>query len=63
MSLVGAVIFSTYFPSLNDMVLILAVGITTVYFMGNISDTKTVDLINSTKENGISLEMIKLDSR
>lgn len=62
MSLVGAVIFSTYFPSLNDMVLILAVGITTVYFMGNISDTKTVDLINSTKENGISLEMIKLES-
>jgi deoxycytidylate deaminase len=61
-SLVGAVIFSTYFPSLNDMVLILAVGITTVYFMGNISDTKTVDLINSTKENGISLEMIKLES-
>lgn len=62
MSLVGAVIFSTYFPSLNDMVLIIAVGITTVYFMGNISDTKTVDLINSTKENGISLEMIKLES-
>jgi len=61
-SLAGAVIFSTYFPSLNDMVLILAVGITTVFFMGNISDTKTVDLINCTKENGIPLEMIKLES-
>jgi hypothetical protein len=43
------------------MVLILAVGITTVFFMGNISDTKTVDLINCTKENGIPLEMIKLE--
>jgi hypothetical protein len=60
-SLAGSVIFSTYFPSLSDMVLILAVGVLTVYFMGEISDTKTVDLINCTKENGISLEMIKLE--
>jgi deoxycytidylate deaminase len=60
-SLVGAVLFSTYFPSLNDTILILSVGISTVYFMGNIDDTSAVDLINCLKENDIPLEMIKLE--
>lgn len=57
----GAVLFSTCFPSLNDLVLILSVGISTVYFMGEINDAKAVDLINCTKEDGIPLEMIKLE--
>jgi hypothetical protein len=60
-SLVGTVLFSTYFPSLNDMILVVSVGITSVYFMGEVDDTSAVDLINSTKENGIPLEMIKLN--
>ena len=60
-NLEGAVLFSTYFPSLDDVILILSVGISTVYFMGEINDAKAVDLINCSKENDISLAMIKLE--
>lgn len=56
----GFILFSTYFPSLDDMILIVAVGISTVYFFGEVVDVSTVEFTNNLKEGSISLEMIHL---
>lgn len=59
----GFILFSTYFPSLDDMVLIVAVGISSVYFFGEISDVSTIEFTNNLKEGSISLEIIHLEQQ
>lgn len=58
----GSTIFSSYFPTIDDMKLILVTGISTVYFSGEISNNSTIELINCLPEAGISLELIQLKS-
>ena len=52
-------LFSSYFPSLNDVKLIVAAGISAVYFFGQINDQEAVMLLNSLPEH--TLEMIQLN--
>lgn len=56
----GTAIFTTYFPALSDLILIISTGITSVYFFGEIRDPKTVELTNKLAENLIPLEIIQL---
>ena len=54
------VLFSNYFPHLNDMILIVSVGITIIYFFGDITDTEAVKFANGLKDESIPLEIINL---
>jgi deoxycytidylate deaminase len=60
MDLTGTAIFSTYFPTLDDMKLIVATGISSIYYFGEITDMDAVRLINNLNEKSMSLEIIKL---
>ena len=55
------VLFTTCFPCLNEMVLIISVGISTIYFFGEITDVNSVKFVNSLKDAHIPLEIIKLE--
>ncbi len=55
-----AVIFSTYFPSLDDMKLLISCGITSVYFFGKIDDPHAVELANKTAQEGLTLQLTQL---
>lgn len=55
------ILFSTYFPNIEDIKLIIAIGITKVYFHGKIDNSETVQLMNSFKQNLIPLEIIQLE--
>lgn len=57
----GAVLFSTKFPSLEDMRMVSAVGINSVYFFGEVNDTGSVALVNAMADNSIPLELVKLE--
>jgi len=59
--LTGSMIFSTYFPSLDEMKLILAVGISDLYFTGKIDHPDTVYLLNSLENSPNRLETHKLE--
>lgn len=59
-SLNGATIFSTYFPSIDDMKIIISCGISTVYFFGVINDPHAVEIANRTVQENIPLELIQL---
>jgi len=59
-NLTGFILFSTCFPSFNDMKLIISVGISTIYFCGNVDDIEAVELTNGLPKNNISLEIINL---
>jgi deoxycytidylate deaminase len=56
----GTTLFTTYFPTIEDLKLIVAVGITSLYFMGNINDAKAVKLLNNLKSESIPLEITQL---
>jgi deoxycytidylate deaminase len=59
-NLEGTSLFSTIFPSLEDMKMILSVGISSVYFFGNVTDVTSVELVNASADNSIPLELIQL---
>jgi len=59
--LTGAEIFSSYFPSLEDLMLSVSVGISSIYFLGKIKDQKSVEFLNSLEENHIPLKIIHLE--
>jgi len=56
----GCTLFSTHFPNLDDVKLIVATGVTSVYFFGLITDQNAVTLINNLKDASIPLELIAL---
>jgi len=57
------ILFSTYFPYLDEMILVVSVGIKSVYFFGKVTDVKTVEFVNSLKDDSIPLEMIQLGEK
>jgi len=57
----GTYLFLTRFPRIYDMKLILASGVASVYFFGEIDDSEAVQLANIASESSISLEIIKLE--
>ena len=58
--LTGTVLFSTKFPSIDDIKMIAAVGVITVYFFGDVNDAGAVALANAMTDCSISLELVKL---
>jgi deoxycytidylate deaminase len=56
-------LFSTYFPSIDDLKLIVATGISTIYFFGIIDNQETVSLINNLNKESIPLELIHLKDK
>jgi deoxycytidylate deaminase len=61
MDLTGASLFSTHFPDINDLKLIVAVGISKLYFFGGTTDHSAVELINNLAGASIPLEIIHLE--
>jgi deoxycytidylate deaminase len=57
----GSVLFSSYFPDINDLKLICSSGVSVLYFFGKITDTDSVEFLNSTKDSPISLEVLQLE--
>lgn len=58
--LMGTTLFSNYFPILDDLKMIIACGIETVYFFGSMKNAETVKLANAITEDGIPLQFIRL---
>jgi hypothetical protein len=56
----GSILFSTKFPSLDDTKMIASVGVSTVYFFGEVNDAGSVALVNAMADNHIPLELIRL---
>jgi len=56
-----SILFSTCFPTFDDMKLIVSVGVISVYFFGEIDDIKAVELSNNLPKNLMSLEIIHLE--
>ena len=52
-------LFSTYFPDKDDLKLIIATGISEIYFFGAVNPETTILINNLTKE-GIPLRLIQL---
>ena len=59
--LTGSALFLTYYPSLEDMKLLIAAGIIAIWFFGEITDTATVELSNSLPNASIPLEITQLN--
>jgi len=59
-NLADSIIFLSYFPCVDDLKLIIAVGIKILYFFGEIADSKAVDLMNKLSDENIILEVIHL---
>lgn len=58
--LTRTVLFSTHFPVLEDSKLIIACGISTIYFFGQINDPYTVEIANNVSKESIKLNFIQL---
>jgi deoxycytidylate deaminase len=56
----GNVLFSTDFPSREDIQQIILKGITTIYFLSEIGDSEAVRFRNHLKKTGYPLEIIQL---
>jgi deoxycytidylate deaminase len=54
-------IFSTYFPTMDDVKLMVATGVSTIYFSGEINDKNTVEMLNSLIEGGLGIEIIQFE--
>lgn len=56
--LIGGSIFCSYFPELDDVKLMVATGITSVFFSGKVTDNvDAVALLNCLPDAGITLEI------
>jgi hypothetical protein len=42
----GSTVFSTHFPTVDDLKLMVSVGVNTIYFFGQINDAHTVMVLN-----------------
>ena len=60
-NLAGTSLFSTYFPNIEDIKLIIATGVSRVYFYGKIDDPETTELLNSFKQGLGPIELIQLN--
>jgi deoxycytidylate deaminase len=62
LDLTGSSIFSTYFPSLDELKLIIAAGIISLYFFGEVQNIESVKLLNALPEASIPLEIVRLQN-
>ena len=60
LDLSGSALFSTYFPPLEDMKLIISFRVPTVYFFGKVDDPYAVELTNKTAQEGLTLQLVQL---
>lgn len=60
LNLLGAVLFSSNFPKVEDIKLVVAVGIKKILFNGPVDDTDTAKMLNTLTEEGISIDLIQL---
>ena len=59
-----ATVFSTYFPSLEEIKLLVYFGIVSIYYLGGIpTDPETVLFLNQLNKESISLEIIHLEEK
>ena len=56
----GGVAFLTYFPFPDDVKLLLALGIRTVYFFGEIDNAEAAEMLDVTAETDQGIEMIQI---
>jgi hypothetical protein len=61
LDLTGTSLFSTHFPNTNDVILLISVGVSTLYFFGGTNDHSAVELINNLTGASILLEIIHLE--
>ena len=54
------ILFSTYFPSFDDVKLIVSVGITSIYWFGETDNIQAVELLNFLPKNSIPLKITHL---
>lgn len=59
----GAILFSTRFPTLDEMKLIVSAGLKAIYFMGEVNNPEVVRFSNSFSTNNIEIDMIKLERK
>jgi deoxycytidylate deaminase len=57
----GSDLFCSYFPTVDDLKLIISVGIKNLYFLGKIDDKESVSLLNSFDKSRKILEVIQLE--
>lgn len=62
-SLIDATLFCTFFPSVDDIKLMVSVGIASLYLIGETGDAEAVYFINKLNAGGIPLEIILLNSK
>ena len=58
--LTGSALFTTYYPNVEDMKLLITAGITSLSFFGEVDDISSRDLLNSLTSTSIFLEIIQL---
>jgi deoxycytidylate deaminase len=58
----GSFLFCTYFPTVDDIILIVSVGCIEINFMGSITkdNSEAVRLLNQLSEESIPLEIVNL---
>jgi len=57
-------LFSTYFPTIDDLKTIVSVGITSIYYLGEAEDKAEIKhFLNKLSEKSIPLEIIHLEGK
>jgi hypothetical protein len=62
-NLAGSMLFCTYFPTVEDLILISATGITSINFLGPIINQESVMFINKLNASHIPLEIFELQKK
>lgn len=61
--LTGTTLFCTYFPTVEDLMLIVATGVSSINFIGGITDKDAVFFLNKITGSGIPLEIVELEAK
>jgi hypothetical protein len=58
-------LFCTYFPTVEDVILILSTGVASINFMGGVTDKDrdAVMFLNKISASGIPLEIVELERK
>ena len=60
LDIAGAILYSTYYPTLDEFKMIIATGIITLYFFGEPQNADTIKLLNALPAASIPLEIVRL---
>ena len=61
LNLAGSHVFCNYFPDLDDVKLMAATGIASVYFSGKVTNQDAVALLNSLTDAGMPIEVTQFE--